>query len=256
VESPRFSAEWLLADALGVRRLDLYLRFQEEIPPQVLESLRRPVRRRAAGEPLQYVQGFAFFRGERFAVTHSTFIPRPETEILFEEVLPLLDPEGPPILDVGTGCGVLAISLARALPRVRVLGGDKSPEALEVARQNAGALPNLELLRCDLLEGVPQLFYQAILANLPYIPTGLLARLPREVQWEPRLALDGGPDGMHYIRALAEQSRNRCRWLALEIGDGQSEVVQSYLQELGYTVTKVAHDLRGIPRVVIAQGHA
>ncbi|CAF0691345.1 peptide chain release factor N(5)-glutamine methyltransferase [Candidatus Methylacidithermus pantelleriae] len=256
VDSPRLSAEWLLADLLAVKRLDLYLRFDQSLPEELLETLRTLVRRRARGEPLQYIQGYALFRGQRFTVTPATFIPRPETEILLEEILPFLDPQGPPILDVGTGCGVLAICLAQMFPQLTIFGCDKSDAALAVAKENAQGLGNVTFLESDLLDGAPQIFYQAIVANLPYIPTAWIPKLPKEIQWEPVLALDGGPDGMRYIRGLAEQARGRCRWLALEIGDGQAEPIQTSLQKLGYHVTKLVEDLRGIPRVLIAQSCA
>ncbi|MDD4933303.1 MAG: peptide chain release factor N(5)-glutamine methyltransferase [Methylacidiphilaceae bacterium] len=253
-ESPRSTAQWLLAEALQVPPLSLYTEPDEPLPPDCLRRVETWTARCAEGEPLAYVLGSVEFAGQRFRVTPATLIPRPETELLWEVATRLVEilPPGP-ILDVGTGCGALAVSLARRAPGRHVYGSDIDPSALAVAETNAQGLANLSLYRADLLRPMPEAAFALIVANLPYIPTSALAQLPKNVQHEPRKALDGGPDGLLLIRSLITQAAGRCRALALEVGDHQADPVRELLEEAGFPRSRSLQDLSGMDRIVVGE---
>ncbi len=256
VESPRLTAELLLATALGKKRMQLYLEFESEVSPAVLDQLRPLVRRRAQGEPLQYVQGFAEFAGAKFAVTPDVLIPRPETELLWERIAALIgpdpDPAGGAIADIGTGSGILAVTLARKFPKLPVHAVDFSPAALAIARRNGEGLANLTFHEGDLLAPLAGIALQAVVANLPYIPSPAIETLSREVHQEPRLALDGGADGLDLVRRLiAQNATSPTPLLGLEIGDGQAAEVEELLKAGGYRAVESIKDLRGMARVLI-----
>jgi len=259
VESPRLTAELLLATALGKKRMQLYLEFESEVSPAVLDQLRPLVKRRAQGEPLQYVQGFAEFAGARFTVTPDVLIPRPETELLLERIIALLGPTPDPtagaIADIGTGSGILAVSLARKFPTLPVHAVDLSPAALAVARRNGEGLANLTFHEGNLLAPLAGIPLQAVVANLPYIPSPAIETLSREVRQEPRLALDGGGDGLDLVRELIAQNAANAAspapLLGLEIGDNQAAAVEELLKAAGYRAVESIKDLRGMVRVLI-----
>jgi len=256
VESPRLTAELLLATALGKKRMQLYLEFESEVSPAVLDQLRPLVKRRAQGEPLQYVQGFAEFAGAKFIVTPDVLIPRPETELLLERMIALLGPTPDPahgaLADLGTGSGILAVTLARKFPALPVHAVDLSPAALAVARSNGEGLANLTFHEGNLLAPLAGIPLQAVAANLPYIPSPAIETLSREVRQEPRLALDGGADGLDLVRELiAQNASSPAPLLGLEIGDGQAAAVGELLKAGGYRAVESIKDLRGMARVLI-----
>jgi release factor glutamine methyltransferase len=160
------------------------------------------------------------------------------------------------VADIGTGSGILALALARQFPDIAISAVDLSAEALALAQRNGASLRNLQLILGDLLmaPGLPDRF-QLIVANLPYIPTALLSTLPREVRHEPRLALDGGADGLDLIRRLIAQSSGRTRYLALELGDDQAGTVKTLCQNAGYALIRVLPDFTGRDRVLLAEHH-
>jgi release factor glutamine methyltransferase len=256
VPSARLTIELMLADALGKSRLQLYLAFDETVPEPVLEKLRPRVKRRAEGEPLEYVLGHTTFAGHRIEVSPDVLIPRPETEILLDEVGKLIDPAGLPVLEVGTGSGILALALAKKFPALEIIAVDLSPAALAVARRNLAGVSHVRLVESDLLadSSLPERF-QLIVANLPYIPAGDLPSLMREVRHEPKLALDGGPDGLDVVRRLVQQSAGRTRYLALELGDGQAEAAKTLCQNAGYAILHVLPDLSHRDRVLLSEHH-
>jgi release factor glutamine methyltransferase len=266
VESPRLNIELLLAHLLGKRRLDLYMEFERELDEPTLEKLREMVKRRAAGEPLQYITGEAEFCGLKFAVDRRVLIPRPETELLVETVLEQLK-EGVRsqksevrIIDLCTGSGCIAVALAKKLDGAEVYATDSSAEALAVARGNAarhGVEKKIRFLQGDLLQVVPDsLRVDVLVSNPPYIASGELAGLPREVRdFEPVQALVAGEDGLKVIRRIVADARHFLLAdgiLALELGAGQRAAVEPLCAAHGLQVTKVVKDLQGHERVIVA----
>jgi release factor glutamine methyltransferase len=256
VQSPRLTSELMLADALGKSRMQLYLAFDQVVPEPTLEKLRPLVKRRADGEPLEYVLGHTTFAGHKIGVSSDVLIPRPETELLLEEVIKLIDPVGLPVIDVGTGSGILALALAKKFPALEIIAVDVSPAALGVAKRNLAGASNVRLAESDLLAdpSLPVRF-QLIVANLPYISSGDMATLMREVQHEPKLALDGGPDGLDVIRRLVAQSAGRTRYLALELGDGQAGAAKTLCESAGYAILNLLPDLSNRDRVLLLEHH-
>ena len=256
VPSPRLTIELILADVLQKTRMQLYLEYDQVVPETALDRLRPLVKRRADGEPLEYVLGATTFAGHRVKVSPDVLIPRPETEILLEEAIKLIEPEGLPVLDVGTGSGILALSLAKRFPRLEIIAVDISSVALTVARGNSSDCGNIRHVEGDLLgdTSLPERF-QMIVANLPYIPTGQMEGLMREVRREPRLALDGGPDGLDLVRRLITQSAGRTRFLLLELGDGQCGEAKTLCERAGYALIRVLPDLTERDRILVAQYH-
>ncbi len=254
VPSPRLTIELMLAEILQKTRMQLYLEFDQPVPETVMDRLRPLVKRRAEGEPLEYLLGTTTFAGNRVTVTPDVLIPRPETEILLEEAIKLIDPVGLPVLDVGTGSGILALSLAKKFPALEIIAVDISPVALAIARKNADGLGNIRFVESDLMEekSLPERF-QMIVANLPYIPTGQIDGLMREVRHEPRLALDGGADGLDLIRRLVTQSAGRTHYLGLELGDGQAEEAKTLCSRAGCALIKILPDFTGRDRILIAE---
>ncbi|GAB4170912.1 MAG: peptide chain release factor N(5)-glutamine methyltransferase [Geothermobacteraceae bacterium] len=257
VENGRLDAEWMLADLLGLDRVGLYLHFDRPLQADELAAYRERVRRRAQREPLQYIVGHCEFWSLRFRVEPGVLIPRADTEVLVEEALARMADTGT-LLDVGTGSGCIALSLLHERQGWRGVGLDCSEEALRIARANAAALGlagRIDLARGELTM-LPEGPFDLIVSNPPYIPAADLADLMPEVRdHEPRLALDGGPDGLQAYRQLAGQV-NRLPpggWLLVEVGIGQAQTVRDLLAEAGLTDLFVRDDYAGIPRVVGGQ---
>ena len=257
VESPRLSIELLLAHVLQKKRLQLYLEFEREVDAAALASLRGLVKRRGGGEPLQYVTGEAEFCGLKLAVDRRVLIPRPETELLVAVVAAR---QPATVVDVGTGSGCIALALAQRLPAAEITATDRSLDALAVARANAAryAFKNFtRFLSGDLLTILPDSFtVDAIVSNPPYIASGDLAQLPREVkEFEPVQALLAGVDGLEVIRRLVLEAKRYLSptgFVALEIGAGQCVAVTELFGRAGYTVAQVEKDLQGHERVIVA----
>ncbi len=261
VESPRLSIEYLLAEALGKRRLDLYLDHDQRLPEQILEPLRDKVRRRSEGEPLQHLLGSWEFYGRRFKTDRRALIPRPETERLAELMLkqiPLDTSSDARLADIGTGSGVLAITLALERPGLEVVATDISADTLALARENGlahGIDGRIKWLQTDLLSGVDTDF-DFLVTNLPYIPTAEMATLPREVRHDPPLALDGGADGLDVIRRFIEEAPSHLKpgaGVLLEIGISQASGVADILQQQKYRDISVEKDYQGVERFVSAR---
>jgi release factor glutamine methyltransferase len=257
VPSPRLTIELMLAEILQKTRMQLYLEFDQAVPDAVMDRLRPLVKRRAEGEPLEYLLGKTTFAGHRINVTPDVLIPRPETEILLEEAIKLIDPKGLPVLDVGTGSGILAISLAKKFAELEIIAIDVSAAALAVAQGNAEGVGNIRFAEGDLMEvaSLPARF-QMIVANLPYIPTGQIDGLMREVRHEPRRALDGGADGLDLVRRLIAQTVGRTRYLGLELGDGQAEEAKTLCLSAGYALIRILPDFTGRDRILVAEYQA
>ena len=280
IESPRLTIELLLAHLLKKRRLDLYLEFERELDDPTLQRLREMVKRRAAGEPLQYITGETEFCGLKLMVDKRVLIPRPETELLVETAVERLKGKhsqagtpAPPsklvtnhhspitLIDVGTGSGCIAVALATKLPQSEIWATDVSEEALEVARANATlhkVEKNVRFLKGDLLEALPNsLRADAIVSNPPYIADGEVVKLPKEVRdFEPVRALAAGEDGLKVIRRLvmnAKRFLSPSGFVALEIGAGQRAAVAELFGNEDYVVSEVVKDLQGHERVIVAQ---
>jgi release factor glutamine methyltransferase len=228
VESPRLNAEHLLAHSLGKKRIELYLEFERPLGEAELAPLRELVRRRGQGEPLQHLLGTVEFCGRSFVCDKRALIPRPETEELVEHLLKLEWPTNCRMLDVGTGSGVIGISLAAELPHAQVDAIDASDEALSLARENATRLlPDraIQFTKSDLMLSVTHV-YDLIVANLPYVPAGDRGSVSREVLRDPEAAVFAGPAGDEVIRRLITEAPPKLKAggvLALELGIGQAE---------------------------------
>lgn len=260
VEHPRLNAEHLLAHALGrKRRLDLYMEFDRPLGDAERAPLRESIKARAAGVPLQHLLGTAEFFGRTFLSDARALIPRPETEQLVEFVLKSGKTlESPAFLDVGTGSGVIAITLALENPGSTVIATDLSTDALALATENAARLEatgRVQFEHADLLP-TADIRPDFVVANLPYIPSADLPGLAREVRHDPASALDGGADGLDLIRRLASDAA--ARWqhpfhLALEIGCDQSAAVSDLLSTHNFRDIHVERDYQGVDRFVFAQ---
>jgi release factor glutamine methyltransferase len=251
VDAPRLTAELLLAHVLDTSRVRLYADLDRPLQKEELASFRALIERRTAGEPTQYLTGRREFYGHSFRVDPRVLSPRPETELLVEEVLRALPREGESrVLELGAGSGCISVSIALGNARARVVATELSPEALEVARGNAeglGVANRVELRRGDLFQPLaPSERFEVVVSNPPYVPRAELSALSAEVRKEPLLALDGGEDGLDVIRRIVAEAPT---WLlpggllALEIGDGQGDRVRSLLEAAGYGSVRIERDL-------------
>ena len=258
VESPRLNIDLLLAHVLGIkRRMDLYMVFDRPLNGKELDALRDLVKRRSQGVPLQHLLGSVEFYKREFACDGRALVPRPETEQLVERVLKLPLPEDARCVDVGTGSGVIALTLAAERPAYRVAAVDRSNNALGLARDNAARLAlaeRVEFTQGDLLAALPGL-YDLVVANLPYVPGRDIAGLSREVQHDPIMALDGGADGLEIVARLAPQAHERLApggRIALEIGHDQAVRVKEILAAAGFADVESARDYQEVERFAFA----
>ena len=316
-ENPRASAQWLLGEAAGLSRIELYTNFDRVLSATELDALHGFVARRAAGEPLQYITGEVTFRHINVHVKRGVLIPRPETEVLVSEALALLPPvhrryfdddivaalatsadaaielidsddsseafrdlfaqaketaesgvagaatDKLLVADICTGSGCIACSIAYEHPETLVVATDIAPEAIELARENVRALgldARIGVVASDLGNNVAARFmgkFDLVVSNPPYVPSAVLAELPREVaDFEPALALDGGEDGLDLFRRLADWSTRALApggGFACELHETCLDAAADYLRGLGFADVKVVADLAGRPRVVVAR---
>src|SRR5213596_3127107 len=258
IENPRLNAEHLLAHVLARKRIELYLEFERQLTETELEALRDLVRRRSGGEPLQHLLGTVEFCGLTFLCDKRAMVPRPETEELVEFLKSEIQGPKSEIVDVGTGSGVIALSLAAEFPEARILAVDVSDDALALAQENAARLnltDRVQFLKSRLLENVAGPF-DLIVANLPYISTQDRRTLSREVLHDPEVALFGGTRGDELVRELINRSPTRLRpggMLALEIGLGQRDALLSALTEKNYRDICSKNDYNGVTRFLFAR---
>jgi release factor glutamine methyltransferase len=258
VENPRLNAEHLMAHALGRKRIELYLDFERALTETELAPLRGLVKRRSEGEPLQHLLGTVEFCGLTFLCDKRALVPRPETEQLVELVEMRIENRELRIVDVGTGSGVIALSLAAKMPEAQVLGVDVSEDALALAQENAARLNlsgRVQFLKGRLLENTEGAF-DLIVANLPYISIQDRHTLSLEVLHDPEVALFAGAQGDELVRELIDQAPFRLRpggLLALEIGLGQSEALLSALAEKNYRDISSKNDYNGVTRFLFAR---
>ena len=256
IPDPRREASWLLAAAWGVDEITLRLHPEREVPAEVEERYRGWLERRAAGEPAHHLIGSCPFWGREFLVNAEVLVPRPETELLVQTALELPLSETARVLDVGTGSGCIAVSLAAERPRWRVCAIDRSPAALQVARRNIerhGVEVELFLGNLASAAAPP---WDLVVANLPYIPSSDLERLPKEVRHDPPAALDGGAEGLDLVRVLLTDLPRLlrvCGGAILEIGEDQVDAVATVAAGAGLAVARRVRDTGGCERVVVLQ---
>lgn len=259
IDAPRLTTEMLLAAVLHLDRVRLYVELDRPVEKVELAAFKALIERRLAGEPTQYLTGMREFYGRKFEVDARVLIPRPETELLVEAGLRTLGKDSTAtLLDLCTGSGCVAISLAAERKQVRVLATELSPEACDVARRNAeqlGVGERVEVLEGDLtLPARERAPFSVILSNPPYIATDEIDTLSPEVRKEPRRALDGGADGLVLIRRVVAESLPLLEaggLLAIEIGETQGQAVLGLFQAAGYVDAVVEKDLERRDRIAL-----
>jgi release factor glutamine methyltransferase len=262
VPNDLLDAQTLLAEALGQDRTYLIVNFNQELSGDVRSNFQAMVERRAAGEPLQYITGHQEFFGLDFKVTPDVLIPRPETELAVEETIRLVQQNRiaiPVIVDVGAGSGCIAVTLAREIGDARVIASDLSLAALRLARRNAhrnGVADRIEFIAADLLDAFADRgFADFILCNPPYVAEQEMPTLQREVRdWEPRVALTDGVDGLSFYRRLLKDAPARLKpggHLICEMGYTQSEKISAMVDRAVWAEARLLDDLQGIPRTIV-----
>lgn len=258
VGTPRLDAEVLLSAALRGPRSAVYAKLRDPVSPPIARDFNGAVARRCLREPVAYITGEQEFWSLPFAVDRNVLIPRPETELLVESALRLLsDRPSATVCDLGTGSGCIAVALAHALPRLRVLAVDLSPRALGVARRNITrhAVGDRVWLACtDVLTAIaPSTRFDVIVSNPPYVGRG--EAVTPEVEWEPFGAVRSGGDGLDAIRRLLDAAPRHLSddgWLLMEFGAAQEVAVRALAGSAGFGTISVIPDLAGLPRVLVA----
>ena len=266
VENPRLNAELLLARSMRLSREELYIRLHDQAMEEEIKTLEGLIRRRGSGEPLQYILGHQEFWSIDLKVDPRVLIPRPETERLVEEALSILakisSKKIPSVLELGTGSGAIAISLAKEVKNIFLVATDLSGDALMVAKDNArqaGVSDKIGFVKGDLLNPFhPGETFDLILSNPPYISDSEIKDLSREVRnHEPLIALKGGKDGLEFYRKLISQTSSylkRGGRLLLEVGNNQAPSISEMIEaEGGFERPERVKDLSGTERVVKAQ---
>jgi release factor glutamine methyltransferase len=269
----RLEAEVLLAHLLGIDRMGLYLNYDRLLTDQERQAYREMIQRRMGGEPLAYIIGAKEFWSLRFEVSGECLIPRPETEHLVEETVRIAQglPSSPRVLEIGFGCGAVAIALAQELPGAEIVATDISAGARALAQANAAQhqveggirfilgdlFPSVESTGEPAGEPADGKAFDIICSNPPYIPTAEILQLAPEVRdYEPLTALDGGVDGLRFFRQIAEGAPRflvKQGWLLMEIGKGQDAAVTEILRERGFDQIGLTPDYAGVTRVIKAQ---
>ncbi len=263
IENPRLNAELLLGKVLNLKRVNLYLEFERPLSQSELETYRELVKRRAEHEPLQYILGETEFMGLKFAVKRGVLIPRPETEILVDEVLKIKDElssVAPAVIDIGSGSGCIAISLARQWLEAQIFATDISEEAVEMIRENAllnQVEGRIEIIKHDIFsdwdDALPKK-PDVIISNPPYIGSEEIKTLPKEVSmYEPETALTDRADGLSFYRRffqLITEGVISTKYLFLEMSGTQPEKIIEMCGRFGLPDTEVINDLNNIQRVL------
>lgn len=258
VINARLEAEWMLCSVTGLNRMELYLQFDKPLIDSELAAYRALVTRRARREPLQHILGTEEFCGLEFKVTADVLIPRHDSELLVSQAL-IRYPDALSVLDIGTGSGCIAISLQKSFPNATVTATDISEAAVAVARINADKHhSSIQFLAGSLFIPVFDRSFDLIVSNPPYIPTDVINTLEEEVRnYDPRLALDGGIDGLDLYRQLipeAIEHLNPGGWIILEIGINQAaDIVDIFRITDNYCEPNIVFDSGGIERVLAVQ---
>jgi len=266
VESPRVDAALLLRKALNINQVDIFLKSNQMLTQNELTSYEYLIKRRLGGEPVHYVLGKREFWSMDLRVTPGVLIPRPETELLVEQTLKTFGDRRSDTLrfmEVGTGSGAIAIALAKELEGCFIVAEDISPAAILVAEENAkaqGVSSTIRFVVGDLFSAFKEekSQFDLIISNPPYIPSSQIGTLPGEIgEFEPKIALDGGPDGLGMMRNIVGRAASLLKdggWLMLELGEGQGEVVEDMIRKTGfYTSSRITRDYSGTDRVIRAR---
>lgn len=257
-------AEILLTEALQIKRHDLYTK-NINLTEDLLKRIDNFSERRSKGEPIQYIVGYVEFYGLRINVGKGVLIPRPETELLVEEAIKLIrrqkteDREGISILDLCTGSGCIAISIARHFPDVIIYGVDSSDIAIDYAKRNAldNGVKNVHFIKGDLFDGLDDLTFDFIISNPPYIRSADIKDLQREIkEFEPLEALDGGEDGLDFYKRILRESKRFLKdkgTVILEIGYGQHDHIREIALKNGFRYINFIEDYSKIKRIFIGR---
>ena len=258
IAEPRLNMELMVACELGIKRMDLYLRFDQPLDKTALASLREKLKKRSENVPLQHINKVVHFGNYEFYCDHRALIPRPETEELVDLVKKQLLTKPARILDVGCGSGVIGLTLSKDLGSdcEQLTLADLSTEALSLCEQNRKAIEvKATLIESNLFSSITGTF-DLIVANLPYIANGERAKLEPEVLHDPEMALFSGSDGLDLLRLFCAECTtylNTGGLVALEVGYDQGEIVAGFLREAGLSKVMIGNDLNGIPRFPLAQ---
>lgn len=261
-ETPRLEAEILLAHARKCKRIELYTNYDLELTDAVRATMRDLVNRRAKHEPVAYLVGYREFFSLEFRVTADVLIPRPETETLVMEAIAITKPlPTPTVLDLCTGSGCVAIAIARNCPTATVTATDISPAALAIATENAAKHQVIERVSFHTGDLFAPLaadhVFDVIVSNPPYIPSADIATLHADVQqYEPKLALDGGKDGMDLIRRILAEAKPHLKpggWLMIEFTPEQAATITTLAQDHGYSDVTIVKDTAQQPRFLRAR---
>ncbi len=263
VGSARLNAELLLAHVLKLPRMKLYLNFERVLTATETDGLRELVKRRSNREPLQHITGSTSFCGCEIVVNRHALVPRPETELLAElgwKFLAARHSSPVTALDFGTGTGCIAIALAVKCPEAKIFALDMSAEALALAKQNAEAnkvLERIDLIQGDGFAGLPETRFDLIVSNPPYIASAEIETLQPEVrEFDPRMALDGGADGLDFYRRLAGGGKSFLKpdgKIMVEFGDGQADAIKSIFESEKWIVEAVQEDYSHRARFLVAK---
>jgi release factor glutamine methyltransferase len=266
IESPRVDAELLLREALKMDQVELYLSSHRALTPPQFASYKSLINKRIRGEPIQYILGRREFWSLDLKVAPKVFIPRPETELVVEEALKIFrEARGPTLrfMEVGTGSGAIAIALAKEMEGCFIVAEDVSWEAIVLAKENTEiheVSGNIRFLVGDLFSALKEAKsrFDLIISNPPYIPSSKIGTLPREIaEFEPRVALDGGPDGLQFIKKIVMGSRSFLKdggWLMLELGERQGEAIAEMIRKAGFFESpSITKDHSGADRVIRAR---
>lgn len=259
IEEATIIARVLLQFVLTLDRTDLLMRQEQEVEEAKKQEYKKAIQKVIEGTPMQYITHKQEFYGLPFYVDENVLIPQPDTEILVEEVLNIAQKSKEDILDIGTGSGAIGIALAVNITKADVTMSDISKKALEIARKNAmnnKVMEKVKLVQSNLFENIKGTF-SVIVSNPPYIETEVIKKLPKQVQNEPLLALDGGEDGLLFYRKLIKEAPRYLKqngYLCMEIGYNQKEVVLNLIEESqNYKHVYSKKDLSGNDRIVVAQ---
>ena len=261
IDGPKNKARAILQHTLKKSKEYTIIYDKNEVTKEERDNYVKNIKRLISGEPLQYITGVQEFMKLNFIVNKDVLIPQPDTEILVEEVIKIANKmENPIILDLCTGSGAIAVSLAKNIPNAKIIATDISKKALEIAKYNAklnGVLNSIDFIESNLFNKIKNIKFDVIVSNPPYIETNEIQKLPKDVRQEPMIALDGGKDGLDFYRKIYDKVNeflNRQGYICVEIGYNQREAVKRIIEKKQrYVETYCIKDLCENDRVIVTQ---